>query len=117
MKRLIIFLVCLLLVTTATADDAARRKKLVECINKDMDTGNRNWKLKPDDLNKLKKIVDDEIMRKPLRKPSSQEEKAIIEEIDHAAKKELPSVKLETVDQMINSLKEFGSHCASESRA
>lgn len=114
MKRLIIFLFCLVLVATATADDASQHQKLVECINAEMDKDNKEWKLKDDELKKLKDIVDKVAMKEPLKPHNDKEQKNILKEIEDAAKRELPNVKTETIDSMMMKLKEHAMHCKNE---
>jgi hypothetical protein len=105
-----------LLIATATADEPARRKKLVECINTEMDKENteKDFKLRPDELKNLKEIVDKEVMKEPLKPHTKEEQEKVLKEIEVSAKKDLPGVPTPTVDKMMMRLKELGMHCAKE---
>lgn len=115
MGRLTIFLFCLLvLIATTTADEASRRKKLIQCVNKEMDKENAEFKLREDELKTLKEIVDSEAMKEPLKPQTVDEQKKILKDIEHEAKKKMPNVSADTVDKMMNKLKEKAMHCTKE---
>ncbi|RKI00270.1 hypothetical protein [Corallococcus sp. AB038B] len=105
----------LALPTSASAgDDTETRKKLVACINKEIVAANSNWKLSSGDLKKFTGIIDREIMKEPLVKKSSEEQMRVINEIENATRKEVPSLDLKAVDKMIETLKAKGMHCSSQ---
>ncbi|GGU62172.1 hypothetical protein GCM10010211_29000 [Streptomyces albospinus] len=104
--------------TRATADGTARRKELCRCVNKEMEKENDARKgkgrhLTHEQLKKLERIVDDEIMKEPLKNYTEEEQKVILKKIEDAAKKDLKEVPTATIDKIMIELKEKAAHCAS----
>ncbi|NOK09163.1 hypothetical protein [Corallococcus exercitus] len=94
-------------------DETETRKKLVACINKDITAANAEWKLSAGDLKKFTDIIDRELMKEPLAKKTSEEQMKIVSEIKDASHKELPHLKDDSIEKMIDTLKAKGMHCAS----
>ncbi|KAB8225337.1 hypothetical protein BDV33DRAFT_198716 [Aspergillus novoparasiticus] len=115
MKSLSIFLFCLLvLIATTAADEIAKGKKLVGCVNKEIEKENAEWKLQNSELRKLKNIIDEEIMKEPLGKHVAEEQRKVLKDIDDAAEKEFPKVPTDTREAMMVKLKEHSMHCCKE---
>ncbi|PRQ00569.1 hypothetical protein [Enhygromyxa salina] len=101
----------------ASADDSARRKKIVECINKELEMNNsgcEGCRLTTKQLTILTKIVDAEIMKAPLKKPTPEEEQAILKKIEDAAKAQLGEVPTETLDKVMTEVKKSATRCTKE---
>ncbi|BAE62955.1 hypothetical protein F9C07_2234720 [Aspergillus flavus] len=118
MKSLTIFLFSLLvLIATTAADEITKRKRLIECANKELDKENAGWKLQGDELEKLKKIIDDEVLKEPLKSHTAEEQAKVLKEIEDAGKKDLPKVSVKQLDKIMAKLKEHSMHCAKEMRS
>ncbi|MCP3165526.1 hypothetical protein [Myxococcus qinghaiensis] len=112
---LTITVLLLTLPTVASAgDDTARRKKLVACVNKELTAENKEFKLKDAELKTLTMIVDREVMKEPLKKPSTEEQKATLKRIEGEAKAKLPKVDLKTIDKMMATLEAKAAHCSAD---
>ncbi|MGD3112082.1 hypothetical protein [Streptomyces sp. YGL11-2] len=100
--------------THATADGGSKRKKLTECVNKELEQQNKEWKLSAVDLKKFTKIVDDEIAKEPLKKHTTEEQQRILKDIEEKAKRDLPKVPKEKIDKMLMTLTLHAMHCTKE---
>lgn|GEM_PF-6585234 len=110
---LTITVLLLTLPTLASAgDEAARRKKLVACVNKELMAENKEFKLNDAELKTLMEIVDSEVMKQPLKKPSEEERAATLSRIESEARKKLPKVSVDTIEKMMVTLNAKAAHCS-----
>ncbi|MFV2195297.1 hypothetical protein [Nocardiopsis sp. LOL_012] len=92
-------------------DTTETRKKFIECVNKEITSENRKWKLPEPELKKLTDIIDREIMKEDMSPKSQNDEQRIIENIENSATKELKGIDSETLDEVIETLRVSGQHC------
>ncbi|MFJ9448356.1 hypothetical protein ACIRRH_42090 [Kitasatospora sp. NPDC101235] len=103
----------------ASAEDGkAQREKTVKCVNAEMEKENtarkgKDGHLTDVQLKALQRIVDDEVMKGPLKKPSNDEQKKVLKRIEDAAKKDkdLKDLPMATIDKILVELKEKGAYC------
>ncbi|KAE8377545.1 hypothetical protein BDV26DRAFT_263222 [Aspergillus bertholletiae] len=117
MKCRIPFLLCLFaLIASVIADEPAQRRKLKDCIFKEMDRGNESsiYRFSPEDLTKLKEIVANEVDKEPFKKHNDEEQGKAYKDMEDAAKKYLPHIPTDKVDEFLYQLKDMAMHCTRE---
>lgn len=116
LKSLVPLLLSLVVILSVfvQADDAAKRKFLKECIDKELEEENKEFKLGDADFKALTVMVNKQIDHSSLTDTPKAKQKAHLEEIEDEAKKTMPKVSTETIDKMMIKLKEKSMHCAKE---
>jgi hypothetical protein len=107
-----------MIIHAAATDDKEKKAKLKECFGKEMDKENKDCpadlKLQDDQMKKLKKIICDEIDKEPWKKHTPEEQNKCYEDMETAAKKDMPEVKKEAVDKILHKVKDMSMHCLKE---
>ncbi|MFD6158702.1 hypothetical protein ACFWF7_01320 [Nocardia sp. NPDC060256] len=98
----------------AQADEASQRKNLTVCTLKELDKENSEFQLKAQELSALKEIISNQIHKQPLRPHTSDEQAAILKEIEAEAKVKMPAVPTSTIDKMVIKLRDLALHCNTE---
>ncbi|KAF3392709.1 hypothetical protein F1880_008789 [Penicillium rolfsii] len=111
MKRPVFFFVCLLvLVGRDTADEVSRTQKHAECVNKNLEKLNADFRLMDNDLKRLTKIVDEFLVEEHFE--TKEEQAQWLEDIKEASKKALPGVEISKLDKIMNEVKSTSAYCA-----
>lgn len=104
----------------SAADGTEQRKKVVTCLNAEMEKENTarrgDGHLTDVQLKALERIVDAEVMNGPLEKTSSDEQMKLLKRIENAARqdKDLQAVPTATIDKILIELREKGMYCESQ---
>lgn len=82
-------------------------------MNKELDTMNTDYNLSPDDMEKLKRVMDKKIMQMSFDKPTDAEQRKRPGAAE-MARKAIPGVPHETIDKMLDTLGKSSKHCTND---
>ncbi|KAK5807424.1 hypothetical protein VI817_001682 [Penicillium citrinum] len=102
-----------LFVVQIPAAAVSKHTMLVHCLNKELDSMNTEHQLSPDNLEKLKRVMDKKIMQMSFDNPTSAEQRKRPGAAE-MARKAMPGVSRETIDTMLDSLGQSSRHCAND---
>lgn len=105
------FFLSLLLATGINAAAVSKHVMLMNCMNKELDNMNTEYQLSPDDMGKLKRVMDKKIMQLSFEKPTESEERKRPDAME-MTRKAIPGVPPETIHRMLGSLGKSSLHCA-----
>lgn len=107
------FLLGFLCVVEINAAPVSKHDMLMNCMNKELDNMNNEFKLGPEDMGKLKRVMDKKIMQLSFDKPTEAEHRKRPGAAS-MAHKAMPGVPPETIEKMLGTLAKSSMHCASE---
>ncbi|KAJ5392444.1 hypothetical protein N7509_007934 [Penicillium cosmopolitanum] len=105
------FLLGFLCVVEITAAPVSKHDMLMNCMNKELDNLNNEYQLSPDNMGKLKRVMDKKIMQLSFDKPMETEHRKRPGAAS-MARKAMPGVPPETIDKIMGSLAKSSMHCA-----
>lgn len=108
-----IFFLGFLFVVQISAAAVSKHAMLAHCLNKELDNMNTEHQLSPDNLEKLKRVMDKKINQMSFDKPTSPEQRKRPGAAD-MARKAMPDVSPERIDTMLNNLGQSSKHCAND---